>query len=81
MLQKQYSAEFKHGTVEQTRQAGVRCAQVVRELGIAANLLTRWRREADPAGITTFSGTGRPRDQERSQLKRAVARIKQERDL
>ena len=33
-----YSAEFKHGAVEQTKQHGVSCAQVARELGIRENL-------------------------------------------
>ena len=39
---RQYSPEFKRGAVEQTRQPGVSCAQVARELGIGVNLLTRW---------------------------------------
>lgn len=37
---RRYSVEFKRGAVEQTRQPGVSCAQVARELGIGANLLT-----------------------------------------
>jgi len=38
---RKYSPEFKHGAVEQTRQPGVSCAQVARELGIAGNVLAR----------------------------------------
>ena len=55
---RKYSPEFKQGAVEQTRQPGVSCAQIAHELGIAPNLLTRWRREADSAGHNAFSGTG-----------------------
>jgi len=39
---RRYSQEFKRGAVEQCRHPGVSCAQVARELGIGANLLTRW---------------------------------------
>ena len=78
---RQYSAEFKQGAVEQTRHPGVSCAQVARELGIGANLLSRWRREADEAGTRAFSGTGSARDEEMASLKRELARVKKERDF
>jgi transposase len=61
---RQYSPEFKRGAVQQTRQPGVSCAQVARELGIGANLLTRWRREADNEGRLAFGGAGNERDEE-----------------
>ena len=44
---RKYSVEFKRGAVEQIRRSGVSCAQIARELGIGANLLTRWKQEAD----------------------------------
>ncbi len=78
---RKYSPEFKRGAVEQTRQPGVSCAQVARELGIGGNVLTRWVREADSAGRQAFGGTGTPRDEEVAQLKRELARVKKERDF
>jgi len=78
---RQYSVEFKQGAVEQTRQPGVSCAQVARELGVGANLLSRWRREADQAGNRAFGGTGNARDEEVAALKRELARVKTERDF
>ena len=78
---RRYSPELKHGAVEQTRQPGVSCAQVAGELGIAANLLTRWRREADADSQQAFSGTGSPRDEELARVKRELARVKKERDF
>ncbi len=78
---RKYSPEFKHGAVEQTRQPGVSCAQVARELGIAGNVLARWVREADSAGRQAFGGTGTPRDEEVAKLKRELARVKKERDF
>ena len=47
---RKFSREFKQGAVEQTYQPGATCAQVARELEIGANLLTRWRREAEASG-------------------------------
>ena len=78
---RKYSPEFKHGAVEQARQPGVSCAQVARELGIASNLLSRWKREADAEGQRAFGGMGNPRDEEMARLKRELARVKKERDF
>lgn len=78
---RKFSQEFKQGAVEQARQPGVSCAQVARELGIGANLLSRWKREADAQGSHAFSGTGNPRDEELTRLKRELARVKKERDF
>ena len=47
---RKYIPEFKHGALEQTRQPGLSCDQIAQELGLAPNLLTRWRREADQNG-------------------------------
>lgn len=77
---RKYSVEFKRGAVDQIRRSGVSCAQVARELGIGANLLTRWKQEADGSKMA-FGGTGTPRDEELSKLKRELARVKKERDF
>ncbi|MEX2131498.1 MAG: IS3 family transposase [Pseudohongiellaceae bacterium] len=80
MLKKRkYGLEFKRGAVEQVRQQGVSCAQVARELGIEANVLSRWKREADKVGADVFGGTGMPRDEEVARLKRELSRVKKER--
>lgn len=78
---RKYSPEFKKGAVEQVRQPGVSCAQVARELGVGANLLSRWQREADAQGQHAFSGSGHARDEEVARLKRELARVKKERDF
>ena len=57
------------------------CAQVARELGIGANLLTRWKREAEGEGARAFGGSGSTRDEEVVRLKRELARVKKERDF
>ena len=78
---RKYSSEFKRGAVEQARQPGVSYAQVARELGIGANLLSRWAREFNTEGGNAFGGTGSPRDEEMARLKRELARVKKERDF
>lgn len=78
---RKYSPEFKQGAVEQASQPGVSCAQVARELGIGANLLSRWKRESDQGRERAFGGTGSPRDEEMAKLKRELARVKKERDF
>lgn len=78
---RKFSLDYKQGAVEQARQPGVSCAQVARELGIGANLLTRWKREADAQGHRAFGGPGQPRDEEVARLKRELARVTKERDF
>lgn len=78
---RKFSPEFKQGAVEQARQPGISCAQIARELGVAPNLLARWKREADAQAFQAFGGTGKPRDEEVAGLKRELARVKKERDF
>ena len=78
-----YSAEFKREAVELTRQPGTSCRQIALDLGIAPNLLSRWKRElvGRSASATAFSGSGTPRDQEIAALKRELSKVKKERDF
>jgi len=78
---RKFSPEFKRGAVEQACQPDVSCAQVARELGINANLLSRWKRAAETEGHLAFGGSGNPRDEEVAALKRELARVKKERDF
>ena len=78
---RKFSDEFKREAVALTDQPGVTKAQVGRELGVNANMLTRWSRELRDCGTKAFSGAGRPRDEEMVALKRELARVKKERDF
>ena len=78
---RKFSLQFKQGAVEQARQPSASCAQVARELGIGANLLTRWKRESEDQGQAAFGGSGSLRDEELTRLKRELARVKKERDF
>ena len=51
------------------------------ELGISTRQFRRWRDELEMLGQDAFPGNGRSRDQELSELKRELARVKKERDF
>ena len=78
---RQYSPEFKREAVKLTQQPGVSCSQITLEIGVAPNLLSRWRREAEAANDKAFQGSGNPRDEEVARLKRELARVTRERDF
>ena len=75
------SAEFKREAVAQTQVPGVRVQQVASELGINANVLSRWRRRMVQDGLKAFGGQGKPRDEELARLTRELARVTKERDF
>ena len=78
---REYSPEFKREAVELSRTPGVTVKQIAEELGIAANMLTRWRREFSQDSSKAFQGHGKSRDEEMARLKRELARVKKERDF
>lgn len=56
--------------------------QVAMELGIAANMLHRWRHEYEAsAGEGVFPGSGHARDEEMVRLRKALKQAEMERDV
>jgi len=78
---RKFSEEFKFEAVRLTRDPDVSVAQIARELGIGANMLSRWRQEITREADRAFRGHGRPRDEELTALRRELARVKKERDF
>ena len=78
---RKFSDEYKLEAVRLATQPGVTKSQVGRELGINANLLSRWCRDFASNGAAAFPGPGKPRDEEVAALKRELARVKKERDF
>ena len=76
---RRFSKEFKQEAVQMATGADLSITQVAKDLGIHANMLSRWCREgAEPKA---FRGQGVPRDEEVAKLKRELARVKRERDF
>jgi transposase len=75
------SAEYKREAVAMLDTPGVSVSQIAAELGIAVNVLGRWRRELREKSAQAFSGNGRPHDEELAHLRRELARVTKERDF
>lgn len=78
---RKFSREFKREAVKLTLQPGISCSQIALEIGVAPNLLSRWKREAEAIRSKAFQGSGNPRDEEVARLKRELARVTKERDF
>ncbi len=76
---RRFSKEFKHEAVQMATGADLSITQVAKDLGVHANVLSRWCRERE--GPKAFRGQGVPRDEEVARLKRELARVKRERDF
>ena len=78
---KRYSPEFKREALKRAGEDGTTDKQVCEELGISSRQLRRWRDEFRLLGNDAFPGQGRSRDEEVTQLKRELTKVKQERDF
>ena len=74
-----FSEEFKREAVKLVGQPGASKAGIARDLGVGANLLGRWCREANVDGQ---AGDGaKVSDQEYERMRRELAKVKTERDI
>ena len=82
---KRYTAEFKIEALRLVRESGKAVMQIARELGIQADLLHSWKRQAEKAAEAkdAFPGHGKlsPEAAENERLRRELERVTQERDF
>lgn len=78
---KRYSPEFKREALKRASAEGITDKEACAELGISTRQFLRWRDEFRLLGDDAFPGQGRSRDQELTDLKRELAKTKQERDF
>ena len=78
---RKFSVEYKREAVAMLDAPGVTVSQIAADLGIGANLLGRWRRELRRSPQQAFVGNGQSRDEQLTQLRRALARVTKERDF
>jgi transposase len=74
-----FSEEFKREAVKLVGQPGASKAGIARDLGIGANLLGRWCREANADGHA--GGTEKVTSQDYERMRRELAKVKTERDI
>jgi transposase len=75
-----YTEEFKRDAVRLATERG-NISQVARDLGIHESLLCKWKRKLETAPQRPFPGHGNPADLEMAQLKRELARLKEENEI
>lgn len=76
-----FSEEFKREAVKLTLQPGASKAAIARDLGVGANLLGRWCREASGESQTGSGGIEKVSSQEYERMRRELAKVKTERDI
>ena len=80
---KKYSKEFKLDAVSLVTEQGYNRSEAARSLGINANMLRRWVKEAESDDGLAFRGNGKltPDQEENRQLKALVKRLQMEKDI
>jgi transposase len=75
-----YTEEFKREAVRLAQERG-NIAATARDLGISDTSLLNWRKQLQETPERPFPGQGNPRDAELAQLKRELARVKEENEI
>ncbi len=80
MARERYTAEFKREAVRLLNRGDKPVTQIAAELGVARNRLYKWRDALQVHGDHAFAGSGKrsPQQQELGQLRRELARVKEE---
>ncbi|HSL70026.1 MAG TPA: transposase [Longimicrobiales bacterium] len=82
---KRYTSEFKIEALRLVRESGKPVMQIARELGIQADLLHSWKRQAEKAveakGAFPGNGVLSAEAAENQRLRRELERVTQERDF
>ena len=78
-----FTREFKIAAVKLVTEKGKSVSEVARSLGVAAELLRRWKHalRAEPDQVFPGHGNLPPADEELRRLRAEVARLKAERDI
>ena len=75
---KKHNREFKLEAVKMSQQPGRTVAEIARELDIRENDLHNWKKMVNEQGGNAFPGHGRKSNDDISQLKREIARLREE---
>jgi transposase len=86
MAKQTYTQEFKEQAVKLSYEGDKGVPQLAADLGVATNMLYRWRREFEEGQVEggakkAFPGRGRERDVELEGLRKALRQAEQERDI
>jgi len=79
-----HTKEFKTEAMKLLSAGDKPVSELARELGVKRTLLYRWRDQLSEKGEAAFSGSGRPRNDQLSELarlKKENATLREERDI
>lgn len=78
-MKRKHSKEFKEEAIKlcDTKTQ----AEVAKDLGIHANMLSKWKTQREKNPINAFTGKGTPEQEEIKQLKKQLSDAIQERDI
>ena len=79
-----YSKDFKTEAVRLLNLGNKPASELAMELGVKRTLLYRWRDQLKKSGDAAFSGPGRPKNDQLSELawlKKENAELREERDI
>jgi transposase len=79
-----YTKEYKAEAVRLLEAGEKPASELAMELGVKRTLLYRWRDQLRAKGDAAFSGSGRPRNDQLSEiarLKKELKEVKEERDI
>lgn len=82
-VRKAYSKEFKESAVRMVTEQGRKASEIARDLGINEQMLYNWKRKLQDKNENAFPGKGKisPQESEVKDLKKEIARLKEERDI
>jgi transposase len=80
MQRRVFAEEFKRDAVRLPKERGNTSA-VARDLGIHESRLSKWKRNLQTTPERPFPGHGNPQDLELAQMKRELARLKEENEI
>ncbi len=80
---RKYTREFKLEAVKLVVEQGRTVSDVAESLGVNRSLLQRWKSQVVAEGVLAFPGNGKvnPHEEELRELRRELAKVRQERDI
>lgn len=75
-----FTDEFKRDAVRLAQERGS-TAEVARDLNVHESVLSRWKKRLEAAPARPFPGHGNPQDLELAQMKRELARLREENEI
>ena len=75
-----FTEEFKRDAVRLAKERG-NTSEVARDLAVHESVLSRWKKQLQIAPARPFPGQGNPQDLELAQVKRELARLKEENEI